>query len=128
MGNLWLGTQKGLIQFNGKNYYKYTIKQGLLANKIIKLQCDLHGNIWILTDFGISKFDGTKFYHFKQVGKYCNNLYIDKNGIIWVCTEDKLLKLDGDNLGLLIKLNMKIALMKVMRFILYIWIVRINCG
>lgn len=97
LGNLWLGTQKGLIQFNGKNYYKYTIKQGLLANKIIKLQCDLHGNIWILTDFGISKFDGTKFYHFKQVGKYCNNLYIDKNGIIWVCTEDKLLKLDGDN-------------------------------
>ncbi len=59
-GNLWLGTQGGgLLLFNAKNglFTRYTTKDGLPSNTLLRFLEDDNGNLWISTFNGLSKFN-----------------------------------------------------------------------
>lgn len=62
-GNYWFGTNEaGVYRYDGITLTQFTVKDGLAANQIIKIQEDDSGNMWFGTGaFQISKFDGTKF-------------------------------------------------------------------
>ncbi|WP_396168020.1 two-component regulator propeller domain-containing protein [Flavobacterium sp.] len=58
-GNLWVGTNNGLIckKANSKNYITYTIKQGLANNQVLAILIDDNDNIWASTTNGLSKLN-----------------------------------------------------------------------
>jgi signal transduction histidine kinase/ligand-binding sensor domain-containing protein/DNA-binding response OmpR family regulator len=58
-GNLWVGTNKGLIckKANSKNYFTYTVKDGLANNQVLALLIDNNDNIWASTTNGLSKLN-----------------------------------------------------------------------
>lgn len=60
-GNLWIGTNRGLIckKANSKSYLTYTIKDGLANNQVLAILIDDHDNIWASTTNGLSKLNST---------------------------------------------------------------------
>jgi signal transduction histidine kinase/ligand-binding sensor domain-containing protein/DNA-binding response OmpR family regulator len=59
-GNLWIGTQGGgLLLFNRNTgeYVRYTTKDGLPGNTLLRFLEDPHGNLWISTFYGLCKFN-----------------------------------------------------------------------
>ncbi len=59
-GALWVGTSEGgLLKYDTKNstYKRYTTKDGLPGNTVLRLLLDKQGNIWLSTYNGISRFD-----------------------------------------------------------------------
>lgn len=58
--SLWIGTSEGgLLKYNIKNgtFKRFTTKDGLPGNTVLRLLQDKHGNIWFSTYNGISRFD-----------------------------------------------------------------------
>ena len=79
--NLWLGTQGGgLLLFNPANgqYTRYTTKDGLPGNTLLRFLEDGKGNLWISTFNGLSRFNlQTKtFRNFTQSDGLQSNQFI----------------------------------------------------
>jgi signal transduction histidine kinase/ligand-binding sensor domain-containing protein/DNA-binding response OmpR family regulator len=61
--SLWIGTSEGgLLKYNTKNgtFKRFTTKDGLPGNTVLRLLQDGHGNIWLSTYNGISRLDVRK--------------------------------------------------------------------
>jgi hypothetical protein len=55
-GNLWFGTDRGLVRYDGYDFKTFSYQDGLTDNTVFKLQEDSIGRIWMLT------FSGRLFY------------------------------------------------------------------
>lgn len=65
IGNLWIGTDSGLVKFNGSQFIRYTTTNGLPANYITSV--DAIGNVvYIGTLHGLSKYDGIGFTNYNM--------------------------------------------------------------
>ena len=63
-GMLWLGTTAGLfsVDLRSREVRRFTMAQGLSANRILSLTTDRQGRLWIGTDGGgVSSYDGQAF-------------------------------------------------------------------
>jgi hypothetical protein len=101
LGFRWIGTDKGLSQFDGrKNWVTYDYGDGLASNFINCIVIDAAGNKWIGTDRGLSRYNGKSFASFTTAngfpGNEINALAIDANGVFWVGTGKGLAKWDGN--------------------------------
>ncbi|BFT30789.1 ligand-binding sensor domain-containing diguanylate cyclase [Alteromonas sp. D210916BOD_24] len=104
IGAIWIGTQNGLIRFDG--YDKTIIKNisgnvnSLSSNYIGSLDVDNYGNIWVGTNNGLnivnvsnSKVFRAGTYHksLQPLDKgYINAIHSAPNGNIWIGTDDGL--------------------------------------
>jgi hypothetical protein len=91
-GNVWIGTDGGLCKFDGKEWWIYTIKQGLSNNHIISLIKSSMGNLIVATEGGLNILDLKKniikSYTTKQ-GLSSNNItcvYESREGDILLAT------------------------------------------
>ena len=57
----WFGNDIGIYRFNGKGLILFTIKDGLISNRVLGVQEDEFGNVYFDTPEGVSKFDGQRF-------------------------------------------------------------------
>ena len=46
-GFIWLGTDAGLVRFDGSHFITYTTEDGLPSNDVLKLTCDSKNRVWI---------------------------------------------------------------------------------
>lgn len=46
-GNVWIGSEHGLVKYDGSRFHLFTEKEGLSANSVQALCQDTEGNIWI---------------------------------------------------------------------------------
>lgn len=60
-GNMWMGTDRGLVKFDGYEFRTFTTRDGLTDNTVFKLYEDVKGRIWMVT------ISGRVFYH--EAGK-----------------------------------------------------------
>lgn len=89
-GNLWFGTESnGVFKFSNGFFKNYSIKEGLLDNKVAAVLPLKDGSVWFGTDKGISVLKNDKLESisygntFKQEAPI-NCFYIDSKNIIWV--------------------------------------------
>ncbi len=108
-GDIYFGTDNGLIVFSGKDTIHYTEKDGLNELGIGTIIEDNQGVIWLGTDKGISRFDGKNFINYtKKDGlssDICYFIHFDKNNYIISGTEKGIDKIKFDKKGQLISLK-----------------------
>jgi ligand-binding sensor domain-containing protein/serine/threonine protein kinase len=102
-GYLWLGTQEGLVRFDGVRpviYDRKNIPQ-LKSNYILALYQDSEGTLWIGTDGGgLTSLKNGKFTNFTTKEGLSNNfvrcIYEDREASLWIGTDAGLSRLkDG---------------------------------
>ena len=90
-GWIWFGTDKGLFRFDGINYTRYTISDGLADDHITAIGSLDEKNLWIGHKSGkISLYDGNHFWPFKPEESLGNieitDIVADSAGIVWYST------------------------------------------
>lgn len=100
LGFVWIGTDKGVSQFDGKrNWVTYDYSDGLPSNFINCVVIGPLDNIWFGTDKGLALYDRKKFtVRTTRQGLPHNNvtsMAIDADGVFWIGTSRGLLKQEG---------------------------------
>ena len=89
--SLWLGTQLGLVSWNGKQRRTFSTSDGLPSNAIRSLLIDRDANVWIGTTNGLARYANGEFRQLRIGGVVSLNhvlcLYEDRESNLWVGTD-----------------------------------------
>jgi len=90
-GYIWLGTNYGLVEYDGVEFVLYTEKDSLSENVTTSIYQDKQGNLWIGHKSGkITIYDGTKFTRFSpEEGlsmQEISSFFIDDQDVLWFST------------------------------------------
>jgi ligand-binding sensor domain-containing protein/serine phosphatase RsbU (regulator of sigma subunit) len=90
-GFIWLGTNYGLVKYDGVDFQLFTTKDSLSDNTVSTINEDGKGNLWIGHKSGkISIYKAktiTKFNPEEGLSKQeVSSFFIDKNNILWFST------------------------------------------
>ncbi|HTY84738.1 MAG TPA: two-component regulator propeller domain-containing protein, partial [Silvibacterium sp.] len=86
-GYLWLGTEFGLVRFDGVRTVPWEPQAGqrLLSNDITSLLATRDGTIWIGTRNGLAKWNRNILTIYPQMsGQWIRSLIQDREGTVWV--------------------------------------------
>jgi ligand-binding sensor domain-containing protein len=101
-GNIWIGTDNGLIKYDGSDYSQLDITDGLPDNTITAIFQDKRERLWIGTNGGktVCWIDKSGVHQLSLLnGKdenHINDIFQDRRGHIWFATAaDGLISYDG---------------------------------
>src|SRR5260370_5054115 len=100
-GFLWIGTQSGLLRFDGTEVVTFTRNEGLPTAFIDRLLLSPNGTVWVGTASGIAHFNGKRFVPLPlpspamSIQPIHQLFAIDKRNGIYIATTDGLLWIDG---------------------------------
>ncbi|MBA2762421.1 MAG: hypothetical protein H0U39_10775, partial [Segetibacter sp.] len=99
LGIIWMGTDKGLRSFDGRNFADYRFSKGM-PGIVYKITGVDNRHLWIGTNSdGAFLFKGKSFINYNTTHGLVNNLVktitIDRNGNTWFGTAGGLSKYDG---------------------------------
>lgn len=100
-GNMWFGTDDGIIIKQGEVFKYYSERDGLTNNLIEKIIEDRESNIWIATSRGgVEKLSRSKFKSFKisdgLIHNTVNAIAHDDEGRVWIGTDNGLSCIAGN--------------------------------
>ena len=98
---LWFSTNDGVIKYNGQNYQRFYLKNGLISDLILSSYIDSEGNLWFGSNgFGISKLSSEAIVNYSEKdglpGDYISSICQTKDKKYWLGMRNKgLLCLNG---------------------------------
>lgn len=110
-GNIWFGSEDGLIRFDGHGFRRYSTADGLPGNTVLYLDADQSGRVWALDFTGSVSFVKQGKVHTTQSDPLLREAF--KPGAIhttifthadtaWVGWElDRIMRFDRDSYGFL---------------------------
>lgn len=93
-GNIWLATNKGVLQFRDEKIVnKFTVKDGLAGDFVTVVFEDSKGAVWFGGQNGLAKYTDGKFKTYSKsyglpVG-IVRSIYEDADGVLWIGTYDE---------------------------------------
>ena len=73
-GLIWIGTQSGLVRYDGKNFFVFDESTGLVANEVMSIAEDGFGNLWLGTyGKGVVKYNGKSFTNYNTSNGLARN-------------------------------------------------------
>jgi ligand-binding sensor domain-containing protein len=95
-GNQWFGTPHGAAYHVGtetkKNWYVYTVNDGLVNNEVLSISGDAGGRIWFGTKGGVSVLDNSLLTSYTEADGLAGNLVsaiaFDPDGSVWLGTDN----------------------------------------
>lgn len=104
-GNLWLGTDFGLIKFETNNFTSFSESNSDLPNNRIKsIIEDFNGNLWIANWFnqgGLTKFNKKEEFEYWDsdnsglLTRHIEQIIQSENSNIWIASQDGLIVFNG---------------------------------
>jgi len=91
-GNIWIGTENGIIRWNGSSYTYFSLNDGLPDNRISAIRRDSKKRLWIGTRGGrnVAWFDNKGFHSLSLLNGrdtcIVNDIFEDRRGHIWFAT------------------------------------------
>jgi two-component sensor histidine kinase/ligand-binding sensor domain-containing protein len=99
LGNIWLGSQRGLLVLKGQNLHDYSSDSTLGNGKIISITGDNDGNLWCAKENGaiyhINTRQSPKFEDLQSIqldsirlppGASMSSIFIDQRSQFWITT------------------------------------------
>ncbi len=99
-GFIWLGTENGLIRYEGREYRKWTKQDGLVSSWIRRVVADPEGGVWVGTLQGLMRFRNGRFenalFGEERSDSPVYSMAFDGRGLIWVSTRQGVFRQEND--------------------------------
>jgi ligand-binding sensor domain-containing protein/two-component sensor histidine kinase len=84
-GYLWIGTQTGLVRFDGVQFLPWTSPDGkhLPSTTISALLGARDGSLWIGMEGGLSRWDKESLTNYRTKQERINSIIEDRDGTVW---------------------------------------------
>jgi ligand-binding sensor domain-containing protein len=85
-GYLWIGTQAGLMRFDGVRFVSRMSagQSELPSSRVVSLLADPDGSLWVGTEMGLIRWKSEAWSTFPDVRGRVNSMVRDATGAIWV--------------------------------------------
>ncbi|HKP87498.1 MAG TPA: two-component regulator propeller domain-containing protein [Blastocatellia bacterium] len=105
-GNVWFGTDNGVVHTDFYSFVGFTTSRGLSDNDVravVELPPSaggLAGKLWFLTAAGVSRMEGERFVAVERLPANVSTRAVafDNAGTIWLATEQGALRFNGQTL------------------------------
>lgn len=99
-GNIWIGTDSGLVKYNGATFTTYSTSDGLPA-KLIKCIETIGNQVYVGTNAGLSRFDGITFTNYnvantKLPDDIITSIKAESPNLIWIGGANRLVEFTID--------------------------------
>lgn len=89
---LWVGSQTGLLRFDGANFMYYNIGNDNNSNQVKALLNDKEDNIWVATHSGLYRYRDNAFSTFDRINgpgnAFTYQIFRDHKDNLWVCSQN----------------------------------------
>lgn len=89
---LWVGSQTGLLRFDGVNFMYYNIGTDNNSNHVKALLNDKEDNIWVATHSGLYRYRDNAFSTFDKINgpgnAFTYQIFRDHKDNLWVCSQN----------------------------------------
>lgn len=89
---LWIGSQNGLLRFDGVQFSYYSIGPDNNSNHVRDILHDREDNIWVATHNGLFRYRDNSFSTFDKINgpgnAFIYQIFRDNSGRLWICTEN----------------------------------------
>jgi signal transduction histidine kinase/ligand-binding sensor domain-containing protein len=85
-GYIWIGTEVGLVRFDGVRFLQWTPPPGMLlrSSNIVSLLGARDGSLWIGTRSGLSHWTNGNLVNIEGSNAYIDSILEDSKGTVWV--------------------------------------------